>query len=189
MSAPKLSVVCACYNEQESMGELYGRLTGVCTAAVADDYEIILVDDGSSDSTRTMIRQLSVKDPRVVGVILSRNHGHQLALSAGLQVGRGERILILDADLQDPPELLGDMIKLMESEKAEVVYGQRRKRLGETPFKKLSALLFYRLLNGLVDTKIPADTGDFRLMSRRALDELNRMPEQHRFIRGMVSWI
>jgi glycosyltransferase involved in cell wall biosynthesis len=186
---PRLSIVSPCYNEQESLGELYRRLSEVCKAEVADDYEIVLVDDGSSDSTRSVMRELSESDPHIVGVLLSRNHGHQLALSAGLHVCRGERILIIDADLQDPPELLGDMMKLMDNGKADVVYGQRRERRGEFAFKKLCAFLFYRLLNSLVDIKIPVDTGDFRLMSRRALDELKRMPEQHRFIRGMVSWV
>jgi polyisoprenyl-phosphate glycosyltransferase len=186
---PRLSVVAPCYNEQETLEVLYGRVTSACRAVVADDYEIVLIDDGSSDNTRAFIRDLSERDPHVVGVFLSRNHGHQLALSAGLHICRGQRILIIDADLQDPPELLGEMMNIMDREKADVVYGQRRERLGETPFKKLSARLFYRLLNRLMDIKIPVDTGDFRLMSRRTLDELNRMPEQHRFIRGMVSWI
>jgi polyisoprenyl-phosphate glycosyltransferase len=186
---PKLSVVSPCFNEQGNLGELYRRVTEACTASVGTDYEIVLVDDGSTDATRAIIRELSERDPYVVGVVLSRNHGHQLALSAGLRICRGERILIIDADLQDPPELLGDMLKLMNSEKADVVYGQRDERRGESPFKKFTARLFYRLLNRLTDTRIPVDTGDFRLMTRRTLDELNQMPEQHRFIRGMVSWI
>jgi dolichol-phosphate mannosyltransferase len=186
---PKLSVVAPCYNEQETLAVLYERVSRACRSVVGEDYEIVLIDDGSADQTRSIIRKLSKTDPHVVGVLLSRNHGHQLALSAGLQVCRGQRILIIDADLQDPPELLGDMIEVMDREKADVVYGQRRERRGETWFKRFSALLFYRLLNRLMDIKIPVDTGDFRLMSRRTLDELNRMPEQHRFIRGMVSWI
>jgi glycosyltransferase involved in cell wall biosynthesis len=156
---------------------------------VAGEYEIVLVDDGSSDRTRLIIGELCKGDPHIVGVFLSRNHGHQLALSAGLHICCGERILIIDADLQDPPELLGDMMKLMVREGADVVYGQRRERRGESLFKRLSAVLFYRLMNSLMDIKIPVDTGDFRLMSRRTLDELNRMPERYRFIRGMVSWI
>lgn len=186
---PKLSVVTPCYNEQGNLGELHRRVSESARANAGEDYEIVLIDDGSSDATRSIIRDLSERDPHVVGVLLSRNHGHQLALTAGLHVCRGERILIIDGDLQDPPELLGDMMQLMDREKADVVYGQRDERRGETAFKKFTAALFYRLLNRLTDTKIPVDTGDFRLMSRRALDELNRMPEQHRFIRGMVSWI
>jgi dolichol-phosphate mannosyltransferase len=186
--APRLSVVSPCYNEGESLFELYRRLTTVCEAEVGDDYEIVLVDDGSTDTTRSIIRGFCQSDKHVVGVALSKNHGHQLALSAGLQACRGKRVLIIDADLQDPPEILGEMMQLMD-EGADVVYGQRRKRLGEGLFKKFSALAFYRLLNRLVETNIPVDTGDFRLMTRRTVDELNRMPEQNRFIRGMVSWI
>lgn len=188
-SVPKLSVVAPCYNEEEILSTLYGRVSDACRSVVGDDYEIVLIDDGSADRTRSIIRQLCEEDPHVLGVLLSRNHGHQLALSAGLHVCRGQRILIIDADLQDPPELLGPMMELMDREKADVVYGQRRERRGETWFKRFSAVLFYRILNRLMDIKIPVDTGDFRLMSRRTLDELNRMPEQHRFIRGMVSWI
>ena len=188
-SRPRLSVVTPCYNEQGNMSELYRRVTDACRTSVGDDYEIVLIDDGSSDATRSIIRDLSEKDPHVVGVLLSRNHGHQLALSAGLHVCRGQRILIIDGDLQDPPELLADMMALMDREKADVVYGQRDERQGESAFKRFTASVFYRLLNSLTETKIPVDTGDFRLMSRRTLDELNRMPEQHRFIRGMVSWI
>jgi dolichol-phosphate mannosyltransferase len=160
----------------------------VCKALCIADYEIVLVDDGSSDQTRAIIRQFCEQDPRVVGVFLSRNHGHQIALTAGLRNCRGARILIIDADLQDPPELLGDMMKLMD-DGADVVYGQRQERRGESAVKRFTALAFYRVLNKLIDVEIPPDTGDFRLMSRRTLDEFNRMPEQHRFVRGMVSWI
>ncbi len=134
------------------------------------------------------MRQLADGDPHLLAINLSRNHGHQLALTAALTFARGERILIIDADLQDPPELLPEMMRLMD-EGADVVYGQRRQRHGETPFKTLTAKLFYRLLGHLTDVRIPMDTGDFRLMSRRSLDILNAMPEQSRFVRGMVSWI
>lgn len=185
---PMLSVVSPCFNERESLPELYRRVSEVSRRVAGDDFEIVLVDDGSSDGTRAIIAELCGKDPRVVGVLLSRNHGHQLALSAGLQVCRGSRVLVIDADLQDPPELLPQMMKLMD-DGADVVYGKRVARAGETPFKKITAGVFYRLLDRLVEIKIPLDTGDFRLISRRALNELNRMPEQHRFIRGMVSWI
>ncbi len=187
-ATPKISIVSPCYNEQESLAELYRRLTDICQLEAGDDYEIVLVDDGSTDETQSIIRSLFDDDPHIVGVFLSRNHGHQLALTAGLNICTGDRILIIDADLQDPPELLTDMMKLMDNG-ADVVYGQRQERQGETPFKRFSARMFYRLLNRLTDIRIPNDTGDFRLMSRRALNELNRMPEQHRFIRGMISWI
>ena len=187
-SSPLLSVVSPCFNEGASIPELYRRISEACKAEVGDSFEIILVDDGSTDGTRRAIRDLCAEDSRVVGVFLSRNHGHQIALTAGLHTCHGERILIIDADLQDPPELLGQMMALMDGG-AEVVYGQRNERRGETAFKEFSAQAFYRLLNRMVDIDIPLDTGDFRLMSRRALNVLNRMPEQHRFIRGMVSWI
>lgn len=185
---PRLSVVVPCYNEADGIGELHRRVSAACRAEVGPDYELILVDDGSRDETWTRIAALVRADPAVTGVRLSRNHGHQLALTAGLHVCRGERILIIDADLQDPPELLGTMMARMDAG-ADVVYGTRTARDGETWFKKGTAALFYRLLDRLVDIEIPKDTGDFRLMSRRALEVLNAMPEQHRFIRGMVSWI
>ena len=136
-----------------------------------------------------MITDLASQDPNVVGVNLSRNHGHQLALTAGLTICQGNRILVIDADLQDPPELLPQMLELMEAEKADVVYGQRQSRSGETAFKLFTASLFYRMIEQLTDVPIPRDTGDFRLMSRRVLQVLLSMPEMHRFTRGMVSWI
>lgn len=188
MKTPKLSVVVPCFNEEAVIEALRDRLTDVCKNTMEDDYEIILVDDGSSDATLSIIERFSQEDPHFVSVSLSRNHGHQLALTAGLTVARGERVLIIDADLQDPPELLPDMMALMD-EGNDVVYGQRISREGETAFKKLTAAMFYRLFQKLVDVDVPVDTGDFRLISRRALDILMSMPEQHRFIRGMVSWI
>jgi polyisoprenyl-phosphate glycosyltransferase len=170
------------------INELYARVTDTCRKLFGDDYEFILVNDGSRDSTWADICRLADADPNVVGVNLSRNHGHQLALSAGLSICRGLHILTLDADLQNPPDLLGQMLVLM-NEGADIVYAQRTERLAETWFKKVSASAFYRLLNLLVEVEIPAETADSRLMTRRALDILNSMPEQHRFLRGMVSWI
>lgn len=183
-----LSVVIPCYNEEEGVRELHRRVTDVCHACVGDAYELILVNDGSSDATWKLMRELADLDKNLVAVNLSRNHGHQLALSAGLQMCRGERVFIIDADLQDPPELLPKMMERMDVG-CDVVFGQRIKREGETVFKKASAFAFYRLLDRMVDIDIPRDTGDFRLMSRRAVNILNSMPEHHRFIRGMVSWI
>lgn len=183
-----LSVVVPCYNESDGIHELHRRVRAVCKAHVGDSYEFVLVNDGSADGTWGAMKEISKHDKHIVAVDLSRNHGHQLALSAGLSVCRGERIFILDADLQDPPELLSKMMARMD-DGCDVVYGQRIKREGETVFKKATAFLFYRLLNRMVDVDIPKDTGDFRLLSRRALDVLNSMPEQHRFIRGMVSWV
>jgi dolichol-phosphate mannosyltransferase len=136
-----------------------------------------------------MMQSLAAEDTHLVAVNLSRNHGHQLALTAGLDLSSGERILIIDADLQDPPELLPEMIARMEAEQADVVYAVRRARAGETAFKLATAKLFYRGLSKLAEIEIPRDTGDFRLMSRRALDALLSLPEQARFIRGMVAWL
>ena len=186
---PALSIVVPCYNEEECLRALYDRLGAAARGAAGSDYEIVLVNDGSRDRSWGMMRDLADEDPRVVAVNLSRNHGHQLALTAGLDLCRGEKILIIDADLQDPPELLPRMLETMESEGADVVYGVRRSRAGETAFKRATAHGFYRLLSRATDVDIPVDTGDFRLMSRRALDALLAMPEQARFIRGMVAWI
>jgi dolichol-phosphate mannosyltransferase len=179
-------VVVPCLDEEAGLLELHRRITAVCQEM--GDYEVILVNDGSHDGTWNLMRQLADADPHLAAINLSRNHGHQLALSAGLTFARGQRVLIIDADLQDPPELLPEMMRLMD-EGADVVYGQRRRRQGETPFKTLTAKLFYRLLVRLTDVEIPADTGDFRLMNRRSLDIFNSLPEQSRFVRGMVSWI
>jgi dolichol-phosphate mannosyltransferase len=186
--SPALSVVIPCYNEADGLAELHRRVSTAARGCFGEDHEIVLVDDGSRDATRAVMRTLAAADPRVVGVFLSRNHGHQLALTAGLHVCRGERILILDADLQDPPELLPEMLAVLEAG-ADVVYGQRVARDGETFTKRATAKAFYRLLERLVDVPIPRDTGDFRLMTRRALEVLNSMPEQHRFVRGLVSWL
>ena len=141
-----LSVVVPCYNEEESIAELFRRVTGICQSCVNDSYELVLVNDGSSDRTWTILEDLAGQDRHVVAVDLSRNYGHQLALSAGLSLCRGNRVLILDADLQDPPELLGDMMQRMDAG-ADVVFGQRIKREGETAFKKASAFMFYRILD------------------------------------------
>jgi dolichol-phosphate mannosyltransferase len=151
---------------------------------VGGRYELVLVNDGSFDKTWAMLQELAHNDDRIVAVDLSRNHGHQLALSAGLSLARGERILVIDADLQDPPELLPEMMRLMD-DGVDVVYGQRVERDGETWFKRVSARVFYRLLFRMTDVAIPPETGDFRLMRRPVLEALLAMPEQQRFI---VAW-
>jgi len=184
---PALSVVAPCYNEQDVLPEFLRRV-GTVLDGIGGTSEIVLVDDGSRDRTWDVIAGAAGGDPRVVGVRLMRNHGHQLALTAGLSVCRGERVLIIDADLQDPPELLPDMLTLMD-QGADVVYGQRRQRDGESAFKLATAAIFYRLIGRLTDVEIPSDAGDFRLVSRKVLDVLLAMPERHRFIRGMVAWI
>jgi dolichol-phosphate mannosyltransferase len=184
-----LSIVVPCYNEEACLAALHERLTGAARKAAGGDYEIVLVNDGSRDRSWPIMKALAERDPNVTAVNLSRNHGHQLALTAGLDLCSGEKVLIIDADLQDPPELLGDMIETMRREDADVVYGVRKSRRGETAFKRATAHGFYRLLSNATEVDIPLDAGDFRLMSRRALEVLLAMPEQARFIRGMVAWI
>jgi dolichol-phosphate mannosyltransferase len=185
----RISIVVPCFNEQDCLAELHQRLSAAARQAVGDDYELVLVNDGSRDSSWQTMQRLAAEDPRLVAVNLSRNHGHQLALTAGLDLCRGENILIIDADLQDPPELLPAMLETMRESQADVVYGVRRSRKGDTAFKRATAHGFYRLLSRATEVDIPLDAGDFRLMSRRALDALLAMPEQARFIRGMVAWI
>ena len=184
-----LSVVVPCYNEEESLAELHRRVLAACKAAPVKTFEIILVNDGSRDKTLSIMQDLVKSDSHVVAVNLSRNHGHQLALSAGLAEAKGDYIFVLDADLQDPPELLTPMIERAKKGGIDVVYGQRAARQGETWFKLFCAKTFYRLLSFLSETEIPENVGDFRLMSRRVLDTLLSMPEQQRFIRGMIAWI
>jgi glycosyltransferase involved in cell wall biosynthesis len=185
---PILSVVIPCYNEEDSIEALLERLIPVCEKEVPGAYEIVLVNDGSADQTWNKITTASNENKFVVGVNLSRNCGHQLALSAGLEICQGDEIFILDADLQDPPELLSEMRRKL-AEGYDVAYGTRIHRAGETWFKQISATAFYRVLDKLSDVSIPRDTGDFRLMTRRVQEQLVAMPERFRFVRGMVSWI
>src|SRR5436190_10185018 len=184
-----LSIVVPCFDEQACLRVLHERLSAAAGEAVGEHYEIVLINDGSRDESWEIMRELAAGDTRVLAVNLSRNHGHQLALTAGLDLANGETILIIDADLQDPPELLGAMLATMRESQADVVYGVRKSRRGDTAFKRATAHGFYRLLSRATEVDIPLDAGDFRLMSRRALDALLAMPEQARFIRGMVAWI
>ena len=188
-ASPRLSVVAPCFNEEAGLEQFHRRITAAAQDTVGSDYELILLNDGSTDRTWAIMTDLVRRDPHLVAVNLSRRHGHQLAMTAGLYTCRGDRILTIDADLQDPPELLGEMWRLMERVEADVVYGLRRERQGETMLKRGTAALFYRLMRRVGYADMPVDAGDFRLMTRRVLDILNSMPEQHRFIRGMVSWI
>lgn len=183
-----LSVVIPCYNEEESLRETHRRVKAACEAAPVASYEIILVNDGSKDRTLPIMEDLVKQDSSVVAVDLSRNHGHQLALTAGLFQAKGDYIFVLDADLQDPPELLSPMLERARAG-VDVVYGKRETRAGETWFKLAAANLFYRLLSWVSETPIPRDVGDFRLISRPVLQQFKSMPEQHRFIRGMIAWI
>jgi dolichol-phosphate mannosyltransferase len=185
----RLSIVAPCYNEEAGLEEFHRRISAAAQDIVGSDYELIVLNDGSTDRTWAIMADLVRRDPCVVAVNLSRRHGHQLAITAGLYTCRGDRILTIDADLQDPPELLGEMWRLMEHAEADVVYGLRRERKGESVLKRGTAALFYRLMRRFGYADLPVDAGDFRLMTRRVLDILNSMPEQHRFIRGMVSWI
>lgn len=185
---PRVSLVAPCYNEEAVLPELYQRCSRVLDETIGGDCEMILVNDGSTDATWPMIRDLAHRDPQVIGVDLSRNFGHQRALTAGLSLARGEAVFVIDADLQDPPELLGEMLQLLDAG-ADVVYGQRLSRDAESRFKRWSAAFFYRVLGRLTDIHIPPDTGDFRLMRRPVVEALLAMPEYHRFVRGMVAWL
>jgi len=187
-AAPALSVVAPCYNEQDTLVAFVERMVAACRGVAGGSFELVLVNDGSRDATWRGIQAMADRFPGIVGVNLARNYGHQLAVTAGLKLARGDRVLIIDADLQDPPELLIDLSARMD-DGLDVVYAQRRTRAKESAFKLLSADLFYRVLSGMSETPIPRNVGDFRLMSRRAVDRLNAMPEQDRFLRGMVAWM
>jgi glycosyltransferase involved in cell wall biosynthesis len=183
----KLSVVAPCYNEAAGLPEFLRRLQAVC-AQTGGAYEVILVNDGSRDETLRVALELAGRNPQVRVLNLLRNFGHQAAVTAGLDVADGDAVVLIDSDLQDPPELILEMFSEWRKG-ADVAYGKRRSRRGETAFKLFTAKIFYRLLRGLTKSPIPADTGDFRLMDRRVVEALRSMRERHRFIRGMVSWV
>ena len=183
----ELSIVVPCYNEEPGVAELVRRCHLVAMSTVGDKHELILVDDGSTDDTWKAITSEISYHPKIVAIKLSRNHGHQLALTAGLSAVCGRLVFVLDADLQDPPELFTEMLQMMTDNKADVVYGKRRSRAGETRFKTWTASWFYKLLARSTDVLIPVDSGDFRLMTRRISDLIVQMPERDRFIRGMVA--
>lgn len=183
-----LSVVAPCMNEEEGLEAFYLRLLNVIKISGLNEYEIILIDDGSSDKTWHLIQTLHGFNPNVFGIRLSRNFGHQAALTAGLKRATGEYIFIIDSDLQDPPELLVPMIEKMKTG-YDVVYGQRKVRRGETFFKLITAKLFYRFLSFMSDIQIPKDTGDFRLMNRKVLEAYRALCESQRFTRGLIAWL
>lgn len=187
MKTPQISIVAPLYNESESFAQLVQRLSALMDSSPLT-IEVVLIDDGSKDDTALRIRQLALTDERYHGVFLSRNHGHQLALTAGIASARGsEALFVIDGDLQDPPELLPDFYKLMQ-EGNDVVYAVRKKRK-ENFIKKTGYHLFYRLLRSISYVEIPLDSGDFALISRRVVDVMNKMPEESRYLRGMRSWI
>jgi dolichol-phosphate mannosyltransferase len=181
------SIVAPIYNEKENLPELYRRVKEVMDST-GEPWELLLVDDGSSDSSTDIIRALAKEDKRVKPVIFARNFGHQVAVTAGLDYSRGDAVVVIDADLQDPPELILEMSKKWK-EGYEVVYAVRAEREGESFFKLWTASLFYRLIYRITDVKIPLDTGDFRLMDRKVVDVMNQMRERHRFLRGMSAWV
>jgi dolichol-phosphate mannosyltransferase len=181
------SIIAPIYNELESLPELYRRLTAVMDGN-GEPWELVLVDDGSTDGSTEKILELARQDQRVRPVIFARNFGHQIAITAGWDYARGEAIVIIDADLQDPPAIILELARKWK-EGYEVVYAVRSQREGETWFKKLSSSFFYRAIYLITDVKIPLDTGDFRLMDRKVVDVLKQMPERHRFPRGMSAWV
>ena len=187
MKKPTFSIIAPIFNELENIPELYPRVRDAMEQT-GEPWELILVDDGSTDGSTEVIRTLAENDKNVRPVIFARNFGHQIAVTAGLDYSRGDAVIIIDADLQDPPEVILDLIEKWR-EGYEVVYAIRAEREGETWFKKTTASLFYRLIYRITDVDIPLDTGDFRLMDRKVVSVMNQMREKHRFLRGMSSWV
>jgi polyisoprenyl-phosphate glycosyltransferase len=183
-----ISVIVPCFNEEAVIGMTHSRLTAALADLSLPSYEIIYIDDGSRDQTAQLLRAIASGDPCVKPIFLSRNFGHQIAVTAGLDHAQGTCAVIIDADLQDPPELIGKMVALWQ-EGYDVVYGQRTDREGESAFKIETARVFYRGLNALSDVDIPLDVGDFRLIDRCVMDAIAQMPERDRFLRGMVAWV
>lgn len=184
---PTFSIIAPIFNEAESMPELYRRVSTVMDAT-GEPWELILVDDGSSDGSTDLMTALAAKDNRVRPLIFARNFGHQIAVTAGLDYARGDAVVIIDSDLQDPPEVIPDLIAKWR-EGYEVVYAVRAEREGESKFKLFTASLFYRIIYRITDVKIPLDTGDFRLMDRKVVNVLKSMRERYRFLRGMSAWV
>lgn len=184
---PTFTIIAPVYNEAESLPVLYQRVKEVMEPT-GEPWELMLIDDGSNDGSTDMIRSLAKQDERVRPIIFARNFGHQIAVTAGLDYSRGQAVVIIDSDLQDPPEVILDLIAKWR-EGFEVVYAVRAEREGETWFKTFTASLFYRLIYQITDVKIPLDTGDFRLMDRKVVNVMNSMREKHRFLRGMSAWV
>lgn len=183
----EISVIVPSFNEEKNVPLIYERLTSTLSQ-ISDDYEIIFVNDCSKDNTLEVIKQLSKKDSHVKYISFSRNFGHQIAVSAGLDLCKGEAVVIIDADLQDPPELILEMYKKYK-EGYKVVYAKRKSREGETWFKKATAKIFYRILAAMTSIEIPVDVGDFRLIDKVVVKHLKNMPEKSKYLRGQISWI
>lgn len=187
MNEITFTIIAPIYNELENIPELYPRVRDVMEQT-GEPWELILVDDGCTDGSTEVIRKLAENDTRVRPIIFARNFGHQIAVSAGIDYSRGEAVIIIDADLQDPPEVILDLIAKWR-EGYEVVYAVREEREGESWFKKTTASLFYRLIYRITDVDIPLDTGDFRLMDKKVVSVMKQMREKHRFLRGMSAWV
>src|SRR5918911_5642720 len=187
VAPPVFSVVAPVYNEEETLPHFYRRVVDVMEG-LGESFELMLVNDGSRDGSYRVMRELHTRDPRVRVVDFSRNFGHQVAISAGLDHARGAAVIILDSDLQDPPEVIPQLIARWKAG-VEVVYAQRTRRTGETRFKLLTAAAFYRLIARITSVEIPPDTGDFRLLDRRMVETLVTMREHHRFMRGLSAWV
>lgn len=186
-TGPSISVVVPVHNEESGLPELYRRVSDVLNGT-GETWELILVDDGSRDRSAEVINQLATRDSRVRGLSLARNFGFQLAVTAGIDSARGDAVVLMDADLQDPPEVIPQFIEKWRAG-YNVVYGVRSERAGETWFKRVTAEWFYRLIRRLTNVDIPLDTGDFRLMDKQVITAIRQMPEHNRFLRGMVSWV
>jgi polyisoprenyl-phosphate glycosyltransferase len=186
--AQLLSVIVPCFNEEAVIAETHRRLTAALGALPVDAFEVLFVNDGSRDNTAQLLREIQARDPNVRVINFSRNFGHQVAVTAGLEHASGDAVVLIDADLQDPPEVIREMLDRWR-DGVDVAYGVRGDREGETAFKRWTAKAFYRAINRMSDTPIPLDTGDFRLMDRAVVDALLEMPERDRFIRGMVAWV
>ncbi|HQP08612.1 MAG TPA: glycosyltransferase family 2 protein [Anaerolineaceae bacterium] len=184
---PTFSIIAPVFNEKDCIGTLVQRV-GEVMDTTGEPWELVIVDDGSQDGSTDIIRKMAKEDERVRAVIFARNFGHQIAVTAGMDYSHGDAVIIIDADLQDPPEVMLEMIQRWK-EGYQVVYGVRSEREGETWFKKTTASLFYRMITRITDVKIPLDTGDFRLMDRSVVKVMNSMREKHRFLRGMSSWV
>jgi glycosyltransferase involved in cell wall biosynthesis len=184
---PIYSIVAPVFNEAETLPHFYERVTRVMED-IGEPFEIVLINDGSRDKTYSILQEIHEKDARVRVIDFSRNFGHQIAISAGLDYAQGDAVVVLDSDLQDPPEVIPELIARWK-DGAEVVYAQRAKRKGETFFKLATAAAFYRLIQRITAVNIPSDTGDFRLLDRQVVDALVKMREHHRFMRGLSAWV